>query len=36
MIDQEKFRIEKVIKKKGDKLYIKWKGYYSSFNSWID
>ena len=27
--------IEKVIKK-GDKLYIKWKGYDSSFNSWID
>ena len=21
-----KFRIEKVIKKKGDKLYVKWKG----------
>ena len=24
------------IKKKGDKLYVKWKGYDSSFNSWID
>ena len=24
------------IKKKSDKLYVKWKGYYSSFNSWID
>ena len=35
-IDQEEFRIEKVIKKKGDKLYIKWKGYDISFNSWID
>ena len=33
---QKKFRIEKVIKKKGDKLYVKWKGYDSSFNSWID
>ena len=29
-------RIEKVIKKKGDKLYVKWKGYDNSFNSWID
>ena len=29
-------RVEKVIKKKGDKLCIKWKGYDSSFNSWID
>ena len=26
-ISQEKFRIEKVIKKKGDKLHVKWKGY---------
>ena len=34
--NQKEFRIEKVIKKKGDKLYIKWKGYYSSFNGWID
>ena len=34
--NQQKFRIEKVIKRKGDKLYVKWKGYNSSFNSWID
>ena len=33
--NQRKFRIEKVIKK-GDKLYVKWKGYDSSFNNWID
>ena len=33
---QEEFRIEKVIKRKGDKIYVKWKGYGSSFNSWID
>ena len=32
----KKIRIEKIIKKKGDKLYVKWKGYDSSFNSWID
>ena len=24
-LDQQEFRIEKVIKKKGDKLYVKWK-----------
>ena len=29
-------RIEKLIKRKGDKLYVKWKGYDISFNSWID
>ena len=33
---QNEFRIEKVIKKKEDKLYVKWKGYNNSFNSWID
>ena len=34
--NQEEFRIGKVIKKKGKKLYAKWKGYDNSFNSWID
>ena len=34
--NQQEFRIEKVIKKKGDKLYVKWKGYDSSFNSLIN
>ena len=34
--NQQEFRIEKVIKRKGDKLYVKWKGYNNSFNSWID
>ena len=34
--NQQEFRIEKVIKKKEDKLYVKLKGYDSSFNSWID
>ena len=33
---QEEFRIERVIKRKGDKMYVKWKGYDNSFNSWID
>ena len=32
---KKKFRIEKIIKKKGDKIYVKWKGYNNSFNSWI-
>ena len=29
---QKEFRIEKVLRKKGDKLYVKWKGYDNSFN----
>ena len=33
--NQKEFRIEKVLKKKGNKLYVKWKGY-NSFNNWID
>ena len=34
--NQEEFRIEKVIKRKVNKIYVKWKGYNNSFNSWID
>ena len=34
--NQQEFRIEKVLKRKGDKLYVKWKGYDNLFNSWID
>ena len=34
--NQKEFRIEKVIIRKGDKLYVKWKGCNNSFNSWID
>ena len=34
--NQTEFRVEKVIKRKGDKLYVKWKGYDNSFNSWTN
>ena len=34
--NHKEFRIGKVIKSKGDKLYDKWKDYNSSFNSLID
>ena len=30
------FRLEKALKRKRDKLYVKWKGYGTSFNSWIN
>ena len=33
--NQEEFKIEKIIKRKGNNLYAKWK-LYNSFNSWID
>ena len=29
-------RVKKVIKRKGDKLYVKWKGYDNSVNTWTD
>ena len=35
-MNQEEFRIEKVIKRKGNNIYVKWKGYNNSFNSWLD
>ena len=35
LTDQKEFSIEKVTKRKGDKLYVKWKGYNNWFNSWI-
>ena len=35
-INQKDFRVEKVIKRKDDKLYVKWKGRESSFKSWIN
>ena len=34
--NKKEFRIEKVIRRKGNKLYVKWKGYDNYFNSWID
>ena len=33
--NQSEFRIEEVIKRKGDKLYFKRKGYDNSFNNWF-
>ena len=33
---KRKFRIEKVLKRKDDKFYVKWKGFDNSFNSWIN
>jgi len=33
---QETFRIEKIIRRKGNKSLVKWLGYPDSFNSWVD
>ena len=34
--NDKEFRVDKVIKRKGNKVYVEWKGYNSYFNSWID
>ena len=34
--NQKEFRIEKVIKRKGNELFVNWKGYDNSFNSSIN
>ena len=34
--NQKEFRVEKRIKRKGGKLYVKWKDKDSSFLNWID
>ena len=34
--NQKKFRTENIIKRKCDKLYVKWKGYNKPFNSWVN
>ena len=33
---EKEFRMEKVLKRKGIRLYVKWKGYNNRFNSWVD
>ena len=33
---QIELRVEKVIRTKGNKLYVKWKSYDNFFDSWID
>jgi hypothetical protein len=33
---QDTFRIEKVLRTKGNKLFVKWLGYSDDFNSWVD
>ena len=33
--EQQVFRIEKVIEKKGNKSLVKWRGYSEDFNSWV-
>ena len=33
---KKNLELQKTLKTKGNKLYVKWKGYGNSFNTWID
>ena len=35
-MNQEVYRIEKVVRRKGNKSLVKWVGYPESFNSWVE
>ena len=34
--DDDIFRIEKIVKRKGDKVLVQWKGWPDKYNSWIE
>ena len=34
--NSNEYIIEKILKTKGNQMYVKWRGYNSSFNSWVD
>ena len=34
--NQDEYLIEKVLKKKGKKIFVKWQGYGPEHNSWIN
>ena len=33
---QDVFRIDKILRRKGDKSLVKWMGYSDAFKSWVD
>ena len=34
--DESLFRIEKVLRRRGNRLYVQWKGWPSKYNSWVN
>ena len=34
--DDALFRIEKIVKRQGDKVLVRWKGWPDKYNSWIE
>ena len=33
--NQQIFRIERVLRRQGQRAYVKWRGYSNAFNSWV-
>ena len=36
VMDDDLFRVEKIIKGKGDKVLVRWKGWLDKYNSWVE
>ena len=36
IIPEKRFRIEKILKRRGNRVFVKWVGYPDTFNSWVD
>jgi len=34
--DDDLFRIDKIVKRKGDKVLVRWKGWPVKYDSWLD
>ena len=34
--DDDLFRIDKIVKRKGDKVLVRWKGWPVKYDSWVD
>ena len=36
VMDDDLFRVEKIVKRKGDKVLVRWKGWPDEYNIWVE